>query len=34
MSLRKYFENAHGKSILSTADKSGKGDAAVYAGPP
>lgn len=33
MNLQDYFENTQGKGILSTADKSGKIDAAVYARP-
>jgi len=33
MELKTYFENAEGLGILSTADSSGKVDAAIYARP-
>ena len=33
MNLKQYFENTKGLGILSTADSSGKVDAAVYARP-
>ena len=33
MNLREYFENTRGFGVLSTADKQGKVDAAVYSRP-
>jgi hypothetical protein len=33
MSIAEYFQNAHGRGILATADKDGNVDAAVYAKP-
>jgi len=33
MELREYFENTKGVGVLSTADRSGKVDAAVYSRP-
>jgi hypothetical protein len=33
MSLKKYFEQTQGRGILSTADKDGNVDAAVYSRP-
>jgi len=33
MAIKEYFENAEGNGILSTADGSGKVDAAIYARP-
>ena len=33
MSLREYFENTNGVGIMSTADRDGRVDAAIYARP-